>query len=602
MRTDIRNLVFKGYPTVLSWNRLEGRPRKNSFSRSLKAEVRDPLWMLSRQWQLGEFKGNDAGSPVFSKIKMHTTKLTRYKSRKGKVVPFEKNVPLEAKVEKEQIGDTYQLSIEIARYWFKLLNKSKLTDYRDSYIQAYPFVMPSYEKYQYAIYAHKQVWQSLQALSNRYMDGYAFIKHLLAGNNAGDAISVSSGDGPLLDDAAQKLIKWYKQQYYQPHEQESQTWEPSQLEYQFACSAPRNGDRQVVLKAEEYYSGHLDWYSFMIDDTADGLHEESSVEIDDDVEQNVVLTHLPSPLEFGGMPATRWWEMEDARTDFGAVDANTTDIAKLLLVEFGLVYANDWFVVPFDLPEGTLASVQGLRITDSFGRNFWIEAAGKGAESNWERWSMYTLDKVSDTGRADTRLFIPPAIGKLMESPPLEKINLIRDEMANMVWGIESRLPLANGDSVAGVEAARETREHIRKFITPPAPPAGEDENEATIQYKIQTTVPENWIPFIPVKVNGSNREIQLRRAAMLRTLEGDSDTPRIEPRTKLLREGLDEGERYHIYEEEVPRAGAIVRRSFQRARWHNGQVYTWMGRKKTTGKGEGASGLSFDIIKPVKE
>ena len=28
------------------------------------AEVRDPLWMLARQWQLGEFRGDDAGSAV----------------------------------------------------------------------------------------------------------------------------------------------------------------------------------------------------------------------------------------------------------------------------------------------------------------------------------------------------------------------------------------------------------------------------------------------------------------------------------------------------------------------------------------------------------
>ena len=28
------------------------------------AEVRDALWMLTRQWQMGEFEGDDAGSPI----------------------------------------------------------------------------------------------------------------------------------------------------------------------------------------------------------------------------------------------------------------------------------------------------------------------------------------------------------------------------------------------------------------------------------------------------------------------------------------------------------------------------------------------------------
>ena len=33
-----------------------------SFDRALRVEVRDALWMLTRQWQTGEFQGEDAGS------------------------------------------------------------------------------------------------------------------------------------------------------------------------------------------------------------------------------------------------------------------------------------------------------------------------------------------------------------------------------------------------------------------------------------------------------------------------------------------------------------------------------------------------------------
>ena len=75
-------------------------------------------------------------------------------------------------------------------------------------------------------------------------------------------------------------------------------------------------------------------------------------------------------------------------------------------------------------------------------------------------------------------------------------------------------------------------------------------------------TVPENWIPFIPVHFKGSNREIQLQRAAMPRIFEEDSEHPKkIQPRTKLLRFGLDQEpkEIYKINEEEVPRSGVRV-------------------------------------------
>ena len=38
-------------------------PRRHPGT-SLQAQIRDPLWLLARQWQVGEFAGDDAGSPV----------------------------------------------------------------------------------------------------------------------------------------------------------------------------------------------------------------------------------------------------------------------------------------------------------------------------------------------------------------------------------------------------------------------------------------------------------------------------------------------------------------------------------------------------------
>ena len=56
------------------------------------------------------------------------------------------------------------------------------------------------------------------------------------------------------------------------------------------------------------------------------------------------------------------------------------------------------------------------------------------------------------------------------------------------------------------------------------------------------------------------------------------------------------------MHEEEVPRAGVIVTRKFQRARGPNGEVFTWIGRRKETGRGEGASGLVFDQVVPLEQ
>lgn len=71
-------LVRRQLPTITLWNRLEGRPRTHDFQRSLRAEIRDALWMLTRQWQVGEFQGDDAGSPVFAKIHLQMSRFDAY--------------------------------------------------------------------------------------------------------------------------------------------------------------------------------------------------------------------------------------------------------------------------------------------------------------------------------------------------------------------------------------------------------------------------------------------------------------------------------------------------------------------------------------------
>jgi hypothetical protein len=116
-------------------------------------------------------------------------------------------------------------------------------------------------------------------------------------------------------------------------------------------------------------------------------------------------------------------------------------------------------------------------------------------------------------------------------------------------------------------------------------------------------SVPENWIPFIPVHVPGSNRQIQLQRAAMPRILEGDPNPPvRVQPRTVLLRQGLDQSpaQPYFVHQEEVPRAGARLIQAFQRTRWTDGSVFTWLRVRNQTGRGESSSGLGFDELEPV--
>src|SRR5262245_49477122 len=68
-------------PTAVTWNRLEGRPRSGDLTRPMRAEVRDPFWMLARQWQLGEFDGEDAGTPIVARMLTETSAVTHMSLR-----------------------------------------------------------------------------------------------------------------------------------------------------------------------------------------------------------------------------------------------------------------------------------------------------------------------------------------------------------------------------------------------------------------------------------------------------------------------------------------------------------------------------------------
>ena len=72
-------------PSITSWMRLEPRSRDAEMNTSLQARIYDPLWLLARQWQFGEFQGEDNGSPVISRWNGEAAPLTRYFS--GAITP-----------------------------------------------------------------------------------------------------------------------------------------------------------------------------------------------------------------------------------------------------------------------------------------------------------------------------------------------------------------------------------------------------------------------------------------------------------------------------------------------------------------------------------
>lgn len=599
------------------WNRLDLRNRRPDFSRALRAEVHDALWLLARQWQFGEFQGEDTGSAIFARIAMRQGELVELGARAGARNAYEGlQVPLEPRVERLAIDLDPVTRAQCGQHFLRLLEdqgaafnraggkpRFLLDPYRSLFADTFAIEEPSapadgdpngivdYERER----TNGAVLAVVRVLAGSAVDGAKL--HEALGPDPLEwrslpgalAVGVEPAHSVVVLEALRRYRDWFGALYCRPPTPEDCAWKDAQLEYQFDCTVARD-ESLLHLSVDEYDSGHLDWYSFDV-----GRSEYRS-----GLANSRNFTVLPAAVEFAGMPKSRFWELEDGAVDLGNIRADSTDLARVLVAEFALLYGNNWFVVPCQQPVGTLAEIEGIAVTDVFGRTTLVRPAVDPSRCDWARWDFFSLSPRHDATSLDlgAHLFLPPVLGSVTESEPVEEVAFVRDETTNLVWAIERRIPDGLGGSRGGAEAARALEQALAERTDTGEQAPGETPGTA-LAYELSNTVPGNWIPFVPRHVPGSNRQIQLQRAAMPRFF-GSTVRP-TRPVTETLRAGLDghvQKRPMLLHEEEVPRTGVVVETTFQRARWHGGATYVWLGRRVHSGRGEGGSGLRFDTVK----
>ena len=582
-------------PSITSWMRLEPRSRNAEMSDSLQARIYDPLWLLARQWQLGEFQGEDNGSPIMARWRAEAAPVTRYYA--GAIPPNTQvdaprydgaRLPLEAMVERETIRPSanqiahprkLRLAVEAGQHFLRLLDAQPLSQsYRALFTTRFPFPALTAEQ-RSALDPASLAY--LDLIGPRVPDGrrlYATLRPPPGGRVKLPAdLPIAQADLAEVEKAAQNWIDWCEAFFGEPGESSlnDAAWSSERMEYAFSVGA-RLGDGERVLTAPEYYEGRLDWYAF------DSNPEVSLGAVADGLPAEVVRTAIPAPVSFRGMPAPRFWEFEDAQVDFGSVDAGPTDLARILLVEFALTYGNDWFVIPLELDVGALYRTRSLVITDTFGVRSLIACSSDLSEP-YSAWRMFQHTYTHGSGLAKPQrnlFFLAPALLNNLESPPIEEVLLLRDEMANLAWAVERLIESPTEASLNRYEDDLERKRRLGSASPLPASPA-------TLRYGLSSQVPAYWVPLLPVQTGNG---LRLNRGAVL-NLEG---TP--QP-VHALGSILESGEALSLFEEEVPREGIRVTRSYQWARWMDGSSHLWVGRRKGVGRGEGSSSLRFDAL-----
>src|SRR5690606_10394222 len=108
---------------VTFFSRIEPRPRSNDLTRALAAEIRDPYWFLCRQWQVGEFEGEDAGSVAFVEYAGHLARMPRWIPPGGQEAELDPGAPLEQQTLREPFEADLAMQVELGQDFVDFLRE-----------------------------------------------------------------------------------------------------------------------------------------------------------------------------------------------------------------------------------------------------------------------------------------------------------------------------------------------------------------------------------------------------------------------------------------------------------------------------------------------
>jgi hypothetical protein len=554
-------------PSITYWSRLEPRPRAASFVDAIAARVRDPAWFLCRQWQLGEFQGEDAASPAFVTVRRRLGRLDSWSAPGGDPHPLTA-APLEAAVLGEE-GDATDLGLaaEIGAAFEEALTAQGQGTLIGDFRSAFPIRPLSAAARQ----LDPAAGRIIDVLAGRRVDGISLLA--AAADAAPDLPAPTPADSvprAAVRAALAAANDLARASAAVPGHRDAATWRPDRLDYAVELAGHDPDGAPLRLTSGGARDGLLEWHAF--DAQPPGAPPAADPVVD-------TRSLIPTIATFRGMPSQRFWAFENGSFNVAAVRPDKRELGKLLVIDYLLVHGVDWYSVPLRQPIGTIASIESITVRDVFGDT--TEVPPTPASTGVDRFSLFTLSVPG--ANPLPWLFLPHTAGpSVLRGDPREEVRFSRDELANLAWAIERTLPDPAGHPRSATErAARAPATDL------PATSA------ADLVYRIQTDVPLNWFPLLPVALAPGSPEVALERGVLLRDAGAAP-----EPSGRILNPS-SLNTPYRLAEDALPRTGITVTRGAHLARTADGGTHLWLSRRRRRTSAQDTSSLRFDTLLP---
>lgn len=602
-----------------------------SLERSARQPVADPLWMVLRQAQFGEFQAQDAGSPAMVRMEGQSNTLTATRQPGAPPIAYDPHLaPLEPRAEGDPAMGVPDLGAQRVSWGLAAkrilrahgLARPAMQALGERFALAEPGPEPGLGDTIAPVAGHVALFGAGGLDGVRLSDAMenAHPRGLFEGLETG----LGAGE---IDALAEALLEWKRslpRGAHQGHipagtlepeldilaprgaapapaptltltrpdlrgrlvvggdvtlpEELFETLEEPRARFPgfaeiFNAAAPTDPVQTDILRLEGYHGGPLHWWHLRAAE-AEAHDAQSAGSPAPPLDQVAV----PTEIRFPGMPGTRLWSVEQPEHHYSALDPAPEDLARLVVAEFALSGAEGWMLVPLRVLPGSVTRITRVRMRDVFGREE-TRIVHPGATDA----DPFDFGGISGHADGAGALVVLPTLPLLQSGPPLEEVSLRRDAQARLVWAVQERGPNALTGLAMDGAAANAARA--------PAAVPRRAPTTATHAFRLATEVPANWVPFMMPPSPDPAAPRMLRLAALLDIARGNAP-----PIGGTIMPSLET-----LADEAVPTGGLRLERAMRRVRWTGGGVRIWAGRMRSDRLPRaGQSGLRHDMLFPL--